>query len=94
VTINGDPAILMDGAYTFGTATGNGPSTVTATTRMTGGIRFDALGTPGRARYDCTLTMSMQIASDGTPGQQIIASTGTITWEQSLGTVVVHSCGA
>ena len=93
VTINGDPAILMDGAYTFGTAAGSAPSTVTATTRMTGGLRFDAAGTPGRARYDCTLMISMQIGSDGTPVQQTFTSSGTITWEQPLGTVTVHSCG-
>lgn len=93
VTINGDPAILMEGAYTFGTATGGTPSSVTATTRMTGGLRFDAAGTSGRARYDCTMMMSMQIGSNGTPVQPTITSSGTITWEQPLGTVAVRPCG-
>ena len=93
VTINGDPAILMDGAYTFGTATGSIASSVTATTRMTGGLRFDAAGTPGRARYDCTMMMSMQIGSNSPPAQPTITSSGTITWEQPLGTVAVHPCG-
>ena len=93
VTINGDPAILVDGAYTFGTAAGSAPSSVTATMRMTGGLRFDAAGTPGRARYDCTMMISMQFGSDGAPGQPTITSSGTITWEQPLGTVAVHPCG-
>jgi hypothetical protein len=62
---------------------------------MTGGLRFDAAaGTSGRARYDCTMMISMQIGSDGTPAQPTITSSGTITWEQPLGTVAVHSCGA
>lgn len=91
VTINGDPAIMMDGTYTFVT-TGDTPSSMTAVTRMTGGLRFDSAGTAGRARYDCTMSMSMQF-SDGTPMQPTIAATGTITWEQPLGTVSVRSCG-
>ena len=93
VTINGDPAILMDGAYTFGHGHGDTPSSVTATTRMTGGLRFDAAGTAGRARYDCTLMMSMQIGTNGTPAPPTITSSGTITWEQPLGTVAVRPCG-
>lgn len=91
VTINGDPAIMMDGTYTFVT-TGNTLSSMTALTRMTGGLRFDTAGTAGRARYDCTMTMSMQF-SDGTPMQPTVTATGTITWEQPLGTVSVRSCG-
>ena len=92
VTVNGDPAILMEGAYTFGTSTGGMPSSVTSTTRMTGGLRFEAAGTLGRARYDCTMTMSMQIVN-GTPAQPTMTSSGTITWEQPLGTVTVRPCG-
>jgi hypothetical protein len=95
VTINGDPAILMEGTYTFGTATGTGtlPSSMISTTRMTGGLRFDAAGVAGRARYDCTTTMSMQIDSNGTPARPTVTSTGTITWEQPLGTVAAMPCG-
>lgn len=93
VTINGDPAILMDGTYTFESTASGAVSGMTATTRMTGGVRFDAAGTSGRARYDCTMLLSMRIGSDGTPGQPTITSSGTITWEQPLGTVTVHSCG-
>ena len=93
VTINGDPAILMDGTYTFVPATGGPPSSVTSTSRMTGGLRFDAAGTPGRARYDCTVTISMTIGSNGAFQQPAITSSGTITWEQPLGTVSVRPCG-
>jgi hypothetical protein len=94
VTINGDPAILIDGTSTVETATGSNQKTVTATMRMTGGLRVDAAGTPsGRARYDCTMVMSVQIGSNGIPAQQTFTSSGTITWEQG-GTVTVHSCGA
>lgn len=94
VTINGDPAIVMDGTYTFERSAGGAVSSLTATTRMTGGLRFDAGGTAGRARYDCTLTIAMQIGADGTPGPPSITGSGTITWEQPLGRVSVQSCGA
>jgi len=96
VTINGDPFIMMDGTYTFTTGTGNVPSSMTATTRMTGGLRFDAAGMPGRARYDCTMTTSMPIPANGSSTQPVLAtitSSGTITWEQPLGTVSVRPCG-
>jgi hypothetical protein len=36
--------------------------------------------------------MSMQIVN-GTPSQPSITSSGTITWEQPLGTVSVRPCG-
>ena len=92
VTINGDPAILMAGTYTFGTASGNTPSSMTSTTRMTGGLRLDGQAASGRARYDCTTTMSMQMSSTGPVTQPTVTSSGTITWEQPLGTVVMP-CG-
>ena len=93
VTINGDPAILMDGTTMFVTGTATTASGVTETTHMTGGLRFDAPGASGRSRYDCTMTISMQVGSDGMLTQPTITSSGTITWEQPLGTVSVHSCG-
>jgi hypothetical protein len=91
VTINGDPAILIDGTYTFVT-TGSSVSNMKAVTRMTGGLRFDSAGIPGRARYDCTMTVSMDF-SNGAPVQPTTTAIGTITWEQPLGTVTVRSCG-
>jgi len=94
VTMNGDPAILMDGVYTFGAATPTGSRSISATTHMTGGVRFDTPSGAGRAKYDCTMSISMQIGSDGTTSQPSVTSSGTITWEQPLGTVSVHACGA
>ena len=91
--MNGDPALLIDGSYVFLPATGGPPSSMTATTRITGGLRFDAGGTAGRARYDCTLTISMQLGSAGSTAPPSIGSSGTITWEQPLGTLAVQSCG-
>ena len=60
---------------------------------MTGGLRFDVAGTTGRARYDCTTTISMQIGGPGTPTQPTITSSGTITWKQPLRTAAVMPCG-
>src|SRR5262249_18465897 len=90
VTINGDPYLMMSSEYAFSPPTGS--PTVTATNRMTGGLRFDAGGVQGRAQYDCTQTMTMQIGSGGTPTPSAITSTGTITWEQPLGTVTTRPC--
>jgi len=94
VTINGDPAILMDGTYSITPGAGTAPSSLSATTHMTGGLRFDAPGTSGRSRYDCTLTYSLQIGSDGAITQPTFTYAGTVTWEQPLGTVTVHACGS
>jgi len=44
-----------------------------------------------RVRYDCSSVMVLQIGSTSLPQ---IASTGTITWESPLGTVVrTTGCG-
>jgi hypothetical protein len=68
---------------------------MTATMSMTGGLRFDAGGTQGRARYDCTHVISMQIPPVGAPAPTppSMTSSGTITWEQPIGTVTVRPCG-
>lgn len=93
VTMNGEPAILLDSTVTLTRPTGTGPTSVSVTSHMSGGVRFDAPGSTGRARYDCTMTLSVQVASDGTPSQQTFAYSGTMTWEQPLGTVTVRACG-
>jgi len=93
VTINGDPYLSMASDYVLSPAGGGLPPSITATIRTTGGLRFDAGGVQGRAQYNCTPMMSMQLANDGTLPQPSITSTGTITWEQPLGTVTVRSCG-
>jgi hypothetical protein len=93
VTTNGDPYLSVAGEYVFAPVTDGVPSTMTATMRTSGGLRFDAAGTPGRARYDCTQVMSLELGDNGTPPKVSIASSGAITWEQPLGTVTVRPCG-
>ncbi len=93
VTINGDPYLMMTGEHVFGPVADGVSSSMTTTMRMTGGLRFDAGGTQGRAQYDCTHVMSMQIGSNGTTTLPSVTSSGTITWEQPLGTVMVRPCG-
>ena len=92
LTINGDPYLTMTGEHTFGPLV-DGVSSMTATNRTTGGLRFDAGGTQGRAQYDCTQTMSLQVGSNGTPATHTVISSGTITWEQPIGTVMIRPCG-
>jgi hypothetical protein len=78
VTINGDPYLTMTGEHVFVRGADGLTSSMTATIRMTGGLRFDAGATQGRARYDCTQVMSLQLVN-GTPSQPSITSSGTIT---------------
>jgi hypothetical protein len=68
-------------------------SSMTATIRTTGGLRFDAGATQGRSQYDCTQVMSIQLTGGTAPAQVSVTSSGTITWEQPLGTVTVRPCG-
>jgi hypothetical protein len=92
VTIHGDPYLTMTGESVFVRSADGLTSSVTATIRMTGGLRFEEGATQGRAQYDCTQVMSLQIVN-GTPSQPSITSSGTMTWEQPLGTVAVRPCG-
>jgi hypothetical protein len=92
VTMNGDPYIMMAGEYVFVRSADGQLSSMTVTDRMTGGLRFTEGATLGRVRYDCTQVISAQIVN-GIPSQPVITSSGTITWEEPLGTVAVRSCG-
>lgn len=92
VTMTGDPYLMIAGEHVFVRGADGVLSSVTGTIRITGGLRVDDGGTQGRARYDCTQVMSVQIVN-GTPSQPSITSSGTITWEQPLGTVTVRPCG-
>lgn len=93
VTINGDPYLMMTAEHTFGPVAGDGSSSMTSTIRTTGGLRFDADGTQGRARYDCTQIVSMQFGGNGPPSLPSVSSSGTITWEQPIGTATARPCG-
>src|SRR5262245_53010791 len=92
VTMNGDPYLTMAGEHVFVRGADGLTTGVTTTLHMTGGVRFDAGGTQGHARYDCTEVMSLQLVN-GAPSQPSISSSGTITWEQPLGSVTVRPCG-
>ena len=94
VTIHGDPYLMMTGETVVVRGADRLTSSMTVTMRMTGGLRFEAGATQGRAQYDCTHVMSVQFVN-GTPSQPStsITSSGTITWEQPLGTVTVRPCG-
>ena len=93
VTIIGDPYLMMTGEHVLGPVVDGVLSSMTTTMRTTGGLRFDAGGTQGRAQYDCTRVMSMQIGGNGTTPVASVTSSGTITWEQPIGTVMVRPCG-
>ena len=93
VVMQGDPYIETSGEFTVPPA-GNGQITnATTTMRTSGGVRFTMNGVQGRAQFACTQVMTIQFGTGGTP-QISIVSSGTISWEQPLGTVpVVRPCG-
>ena len=93
VTIHGDPYLLMTGETLIVRGSDGLTSSMTVTMRMTGGLRFEAGATQGRAQYDCTHVMSFQIGNGAPTHQPSITSSGTMTWEQPLGTVTVRPCG-
>jgi len=91
VTINGDPYLETTGEHSFLTL-GAPDSDSVSTIRMTGGLRFDNAGVQGRVQFNCTNTMTVRFVS-GSP-QVSSTSTGTITFEQPLGSVpVARPCG-
>ena len=91
VTLNGDPYLETSSEHTFptiGGPTGESSSTL----RTTGGMRIDSGGVQGRVQFNCTMTVSVNTATR--PPQVSMTSSGTITFEQPLGsTPVVRPCG-
>ena len=93
VIIRGDPNLLTTGEHVFGPFVGGTVSSASATLRTTGGLRFETNGTQGRAQFDCTSAITIQYGSIGLP-QVSVTSTGTIAWEQPLGTPIRNvACG-
>lgn len=90
VTMNGDP--YLDSALSL---SGTASATMTLTVTTTGAVRFDVNGQQGRMLDNCTTTMTIQ--GPITPGvlpPMTVSYSGTITWEQPLGsTPVTHACG-
>ncbi len=84
VTMRGDPAIIYSTEFKSGGRTSvAAPSTMTTT--ITGAIRVDSNGAESRVRYDCVSTWVVQLE---TPASPTVTSSGTITWEAPVGTVV------
>jgi hypothetical protein len=90
VTMNGDP--YLDSVLSF---SGSSSTTMTLTATTTGGVRFDANGQQGRMVDNCTTTMTIQgPITPGVTPPMTVSYSGTITWEQPLGsTPVTHACG-
>jgi hypothetical protein len=93
VTINGDPYLETSIDLLFSTpADGTGGDSV-STMRTTGGVRISSNGVQGRVQFNCTTTVSISMANGSSP-QISSSSSGTITFEQPLGsTPVVRPCG-
>ena len=90
-TLNGDPYLETSAEHSFPTAGGTGRDSI-STLRTTGGMRFDSGGVQGRVQFNCTMNVSVHFAS-GSP-QVSSTSSGTMTFEQPLGsTPVVRPCG-
>jgi len=90
VTINGDPFLQSASQYVI-SGSGTSGSAMTTTT-MTGGLRFDSNGVQGRVQFNCTSVITVALTS--TPSPASIAWSGTMTWEQPLGsTPVAKACG-
>jgi hypothetical protein len=94
-TVNGDPYIQMSSEHvTTGSLVAGTISGSTSTMRTTGGLRFETNGVQGRAKYDCTDVLTITYPT--TPGGSLQISrqsSGTVTWEQPLGSPVVRPCG-
>lgn len=92
VIIRGDPYLVVTGEHVFTPIVESRPLNSTATMHTTGGLRFEGNGVQGRAQYNCTQVVTIDFGSNGTP---IVSGTssGTITWEQPLGTITVRPCG-
>lgn len=90
VTIQGDPYLEMSGTFSM-PVSGGATTTASSSEHITGGLRFTSNGEQGRAQYDCSIAMTMQMSS-GAPQVSMTAS-GTIMWEQPLGSApVTYSC--
>jgi hypothetical protein len=93
VIVRGDPSLLTKGEHTFGPIVGGTLGSANARMQTTGGLRFETNGTHGRAQYDCTMAIAIQFVPAGPP-QISVTSTGTIAWEQPLGTPIRSvACG-
>jgi hypothetical protein len=93
VTINGDPYLETSIDLLFSTPAGGTGGDSVSTMRTTGGVRIISNGVQGRVQFNCTTTVNISMANGSSP-QISSSSSGTITFEQPLGsTPVVRPCG-
>jgi hypothetical protein len=93
--INGDPYLELASEYKMAPIGQIGSASAmswTSTMRQTGGLLFTTNGVQGRATFDCTVETSV-VSTSGTTPQVTRRSSGTITWEQPLGSPTVRPCG-
>jgi hypothetical protein len=89
VTINGDP--YLDTSMELLTSGPGGNATLRQETA--GGVRINSNGVQGRVQFNCTTTTTISMSNGSTP-QFSMSASGTITFEQPLGsTPVVRPCG-
>jgi hypothetical protein len=94
VTLQGDPYIDDSGQYTS-VSNSDGSADLSITQQMTGGVSFTSSTVQGRAQYHCAtvITMHYTPGATGVPSMTTTSS-GSITWEQPLGsTPVTRPCG-
>jgi hypothetical protein len=93
VTINGDPYLESSIDLSFSTPGGGIGGDSVSTLRTTGGLRINSNGVQGRVQFNCTTTVSINMANGSSP-QVSVSSSGTTTFEQPLGsTPVMRPCG-
>lgn len=93
ITMNGDPYLdsSMEGSFASLGGGTSGTSVLKMTT--TGGMRMSSNGIQGRVGFNCTTTVTMTSTGAAQP-QVSISSSGTMTFEQPLGsTPVTRPCG-
>jgi hypothetical protein len=93
VTINGDPYLESSMEVSFSAPGGGTDSDSISTMKTTGGLRISSDSGQGRVQFNCTTTVSIKTAN-GTAPQVSMSSSGTITFEQPIGsTPVARPCG-
>ena len=93
VTLNGDPYLESSMDLSFSSPGGALSGNSTSTMRTTGGMRVNNNGVQGRVQFNCTTTVTITLVNGSSP-QVSASASGTMTFEQPLGsTPVTRPCG-
>lgn len=91
VVMRGDPALIQSGEFTFPAPTSGAAASVTSTSKTTGAILTISSDGTSRVRFDCQSVIVLELGSTSRP---VLTATGTMTWENPVGTVVrTTACG-